>query len=268
MAESSLNCYAWLAEALHASGNITREELDYRWSLCPLNETHETRIPDETFRAVNELLRADKRLNECVLLEDMPSGARFLMPLLETISAGRVVLITYQGFDADSHDFELEVYCLKLFKQRWYVVGRSSDHPDEVRVYALDRVLEIKQLPRTYIIPPDFSPTEFFRNFYGVWVSEAKPERVVVRTTVHGAYFLRSLPLHHSQREIEHIPDTTFSSGDGYSVFEFWIVPTYDFQQELQTHGAELQVLEPQWLVERFRQLGAAYTRIYSHPEA
>ena len=301
-----LSCYTWLADTIHAARRISREELDYRWSLSSLNERHEHRIPDDVLRewiegvrtmlgvqivrdlqtgaytienegaysentmqhwllnalAVADLAR-DEQLRGRVLLEDMPSGARCLLPVLDAIRRGHALRITYQGFDAEPHDFEFEPYCLKAFKQRWYAVGRSSDHPDDVRVYALDRMLEVAPLPRLYTIPADFDAADFFRYAYGVWVGEQKPERVVVQVSVHEAYYLRSLPLHHSQREIEYVPDTTFNSGDGYAVYEYWLVPTYDFMQELQTHGAQLQVLEPRWLASKFRQLGEAYCRMY-----
>ena len=52
--------------------------------------------------------------------------------------------------------------------------------------------------------------------------------------------YLRSLPLHHSQEEIE--------TNDDYSIFTLRVRPTFDFQQELLKHGDTLEVLEPQWL--------------------
>ena len=50
-------------------------------------------------------------------------------------------------------------------------------------------------------------------------------------------HYLRSLPLHHSQREIE--------SNTDYTIFEYKIAPTYDFIQEILSHGNQLEVLSP-----------------------
>lgn len=45
--------------------------------------------------------------------------------------------------------------------------------------------------------------------------------------------------MHHSQREIRQEGDYTF--------FEYFLRPTYDFRQEILSHGAEIEVLSPYW---------------------
>ena len=52
---------------------------------------------------------------------------------------------------------------------------------------------------------------------------------------------LRSLPLHHSQKEVEPC------------VFEWFVAPTLDFIQQLRTYGSELEILQPQSLREQFK---------------
>ena len=54
--------------------------------------------------------------------------------------------------------------------------------------------------------------------------------------------YVRDLPLHHSQKEAE-ITDT-------YSVFEYHIKPTLDFEQEILSRGTDMEVLAPLWLRE------------------
>lgn len=49
---------------------------------------------------------------------------------------------------------------------------------------------------------------------------------------------LRTLPKHHSQKEIK----TTKQ----YSDFEYFMAPTFDFRQEILREGSELEVLEPE----------------------
>lgn len=61
-----------------------------------------------------------------------------------------------------------------------------------------------------------------------------------MKVTASQSNYLRSLPLHHSQQEIQ----TT----DEYSIFELILRPTYDFQQEILWNGEEVEVLEPLWL--------------------
>jgi predicted DNA-binding transcriptional regulator YafY len=69
-------------------------------------------------------------------------------------------------------------------------------------------------------------------------------ESVLLRATPFRANYLRSLPLHHSQKEVERT--------DEYSLFEYWIAPTADFIQELRSFLPDIIVLRPLWLREKF----------------
>lgn len=165
--------------------------------------------------------------------------------------------LSYQRFDAaEAHEMTFEPYCIKVFKQRWYTAGRSSDHPAEIRVYALDRVQQMEMLNQTYTIPIGFDAKQFFKDYYGIFRdNDAIPQRIIIRVSAQAAPYLRSLPLHASQRETER--------NDQSSVFEYYIVPTFDFIQELRTHGANIEVLSPQTLVDAFRHLIQDYTKLY-----
>ena len=56
------------------------------------------------------------------------------------------------------------------------------------------------------------------------------------------AKFLRSLPLHHSQKEVKPC------------VFEWHVAPTLDFIQQLRTYGSEMEILKPISLREQFKE--------------
>lgn len=49
--------------------------------------------------------------------------------------------------------------------------------------------------------------------------------------------YVRALPLHHTQREVE--------TGEWYSVFEYRMKPTFDLRQELLSRGDAVEVLSP-----------------------
>lgn len=195
-------------------------------------------------------------LREQIILEDIPSGARFLTTLIEAMREKHSVQLTYQRFNAEqAHSFRFSPYCVKVFKQRWYTAGLSSDHPGEVRVYSLDRIHAIESLAETYTIPKDFRAKEFFNNVYGIFVSKEEPQIVQLKVVAGAANYLRSLPLHHSQTETEQHAD--------YSIFTLYLAPTFDFIQELRTFGDEIEVLSPDSLVESFRNLAQAYRKMY-----
>lgn len=52
--------------------------------------------------------------------------------------------ITYQSYWKNkSYTFYIEPYCVKVFKQRWYVVARIPYY-DAVMIYALDRIQDLQ----------------------------------------------------------------------------------------------------------------------------
>ena len=70
-------------------------------------------------------------------------------------------------------------------------------------------------------------------------MKDLKPVTVELRVEAYQAKYVRSLPLHSSQKEI--------STTDEYSVFQYHLVPTFDFRQEILSRGPAVEVLTPQW---------------------
>jgi len=189
--------------------------------------------------AVNNALTESTSLRRRIQVEKIPEGTHYLPTIIQAMRDNNVLEITHSRFGQPAHTITLEPYCLKVFKQRWYVYGRPSDHPTERRIYALDRISELQPLPQTFTLPKNFSAEEEFATYYGVF-TDKKAEHVRIRVSGRGAFFLRSLPLHHSQKEV--------LQNDDYSEFTFFIAPTFDFIQQLRTYGSQLIVLSPQWL--------------------
>ncbi len=195
--------------------------------------------------AVNHLINESHRLKRRILFEEIPSGQRFLTQIIEAMRDGLIVEITYQSFWADKPStFEVEPLCVKVFRQRWYLVARST-YDGKIRVYALDRIHEMLTTDNRFEMPADFDPQGYFHDAFGVIVDEdIKVETVRLKVDYNQSKYMRSLPLHHSQREVE----TT----DKYSVFELRLRPTVDFVQELLSQcypNDAVEVLEPAWLV-------------------
>ena len=93
---------------------------------------------------VNSLLKDSKKLRDRILFEHVPSGEKFLAPIIEALRDHYSIQITHQGFGKPRpYTFVVEPYCLKMFKQRWYMLARSP-YDDEFRVYGLDRILALE----------------------------------------------------------------------------------------------------------------------------
>ena len=195
--------------------------------------------------AVHSMLDQAKDITNCVLYEDIPEGTQYLSLIVDAIRHRTQLQLTYHSFNRqEQYELMLSPYCLKVFKQRWYVAGCPSTHPNETRIYALDRVQMMRPTEHTFIYPKKFDAKTFFAPYYGVF-RNATPTKVIIEANPQSTQFLRLLPLHDSQKELRQFHGNTF--------FEYYIAPTLDFIQELRTHGTDIRVREPEELVKIFR---------------
>ena len=208
--------------------------------------------------ALNNLTNISAGMRDRVIFEEIPEGMRYLSTIINAMKENRRLVVSYQGFKrTEPHTFLLDPYCLKVFKQRWYLVGKPEDHPEEKepRVYALDRVKDMAVTDKSFHLPAAFKPATFFENQFGIDRSKTKAEKIRVKVANWDANFLISLPLHASQRVAE--------SNDEYTVFEYKLAPTYDFIMELRKYGSKLEVLAPQSLREEFAEEAKHLTQMY-----
>lgn len=183
-----------------------------------------------------------------ILLEHIPSGEHYLATVLEAMQANRVLRVVYKSFFKNETDsFTLSPYALKIFRQRWYVLGASS-HREGLRTFALDRVQDLSIGEESFVLPRGFSAEKYFADFFGI-VADKEQELEEVCLRVYGkqiAYF-KSLPLHKSQRILQ--------ESKAYTDVSLSLSPTYDFLQELLHHGPLVEVLSPEWLRNELREM-------------
>jgi predicted DNA-binding transcriptional regulator YafY len=104
-------------------------------------------------------------------------------------------------------------------------------------------------------MPVYFSPQAYFSEYFGVLTNDTPMAHVIIRAHKWMPNYLRTLPLHHSQRELVSTPD--------YTDFSFDIRPTSDFLGELLRHSDGIEVLEPLDLREKMRQMIADTLKRY-----
>ncbi|MEZ3550955.1 MAG: WYL domain-containing protein [Muribaculaceae bacterium] len=187
--------------------------------------------------AVGNIIGENLSLKGRILINEIPSGRDHLTTILEALKGNRIVNITYHPFNREhSYSFPIEPYCVKLFENRWYVLGRNNR--DEIRIYGLDRLEEVELTDTTFKLPKDFDAAEFFATKFGIVIGyDVKPERIIIRANKEHKHYLKTLPLHHSQRLIK---DNSVSA-----YFELFLSPTYDFVMKLLQAGAMIQVVSP-----------------------
>ncbi len=205
---------------------------------------------------LNNILEESATLRNNILLENIPSGGRWLTTIIEAIKNKKALEMSYQSFNySEPATFCIHPYCLKLFKQRWYMLGRS-EHIEKPRIYSLDRIKELQLSKIKLQIPKKFNARDYFQNYFGAIINQdIKPCFIELWADSAQAKYFKSLPLHHSQQIKEENEEGT--------IFEYYLAPTFDFKQEILRHGAQVKILSPKDLQKDVRAEIAAMSKLY-----
>ncbi len=207
---------------------VLREDSVQNWMLSTLS--------------VGNMVEESQSLHSRILLEHVPSGGDKLQQVIKAMKENRMISLTYRRYGSpENATYKLAPYCVKLFRQRWYLVARFES--GMFSTFSFDRIEKEELLDEKFKIDEDFDAARFFSDSYGIVVDDRiTPERIVLRAYGYERYYLRDLPLHHSHKEI--------ASTDEYCDFELKLRPTSDFKAQLLSRGQWVEVLEPQSLAD------------------
>ena len=207
-----------------------------------------------TFTVNNLLNLGRERLSGRVSVEDIPSGHRHLTTILEAMTEGYEIEITYQKYtSSQASSYTLRPYAVKEFAKRWYVIGYCLER-DAVRVYGLDRVMGIDLTSNTFRMPSGFDVDELFATSFGIYLPEEAGKTIVFRTSQTEARFLRDLPIHSSQKELRGKElreaqqefarqDIMGNAEDVY--FSIFVCPNENLIMEFCKYAGRVEVLSP-----------------------
>ena len=185
----------------------------------------------------NNLITSARDISDKIFLEEVPSAREYLAQIIEALRLSTAVRFDYHSYTRSrpTRGIVLEPYFVRIFRQRWYVVGRHVAE-NRLKTYALDRMLRLEQTSTKYQVPEDFSADAYFADSFGIVVDQAEPKRITLKVDSTQAKYFRALPLHRSQTEMV---------TDKYSIFNYRMRVTRDLVQELLSHGSSIEVLEP-----------------------
>ena len=214
-----------------ANKDVLQEQTVQNWMLSTLT--------------VNNLVSEKVSLHKCILLENIPVEGERLRTVIDAMSASVRLRITYRRYDSDEEkEMNIEPYCIKLFRQRWYVLG---NFPSGYKaVFSFDRILDMSLTDEHFDVDKDFDATEYFGECYGVTVGDGT-EKETIRLRAFGdiRFYLRDLPLHSSQRIV--------ANADDYVDYDVDVRPTADFIGQIMSYGEWLKILSPQHVVETIK---------------
>jgi hypothetical protein len=195
--------------------------------------------------AINNSIEKSQVLHNRILFENIPSGRKYLQEIIDAMSHNKVIMVKHAKFGHEPKTVPLEPWALKVFKQRWYLLGKLH-YPDVDKpvFYSLDRVEKVDLSEETFSLPKQFDAYEYLLDFYGVTLIWEKPQRVKIKVDASQVKYFRTLPVHWTQKEVE--------TNDEFSIFEYHLIPSFEFIQEILSHGGYVEVLEPTEFKEEF----------------
>ena len=191
-----------------------------------------------TFTVNNMLSLGKERLSGRVSVEDIPSGHNHLTSVMEAMTEGHVIRISYLKYTSSKADiYTLRPYAVKEFAKRWYIIGYCLER-EALRVYGLDRVHSLDILEERFEMEKGFDVDELLATSFGIYLPEEAAKTITFRTSATEAKYLRDLPIHSSQEEV---------SSDGRTVtFSIFVCPNRNLIMEFCKYGDRLEVLSPE----------------------
>lgn len=208
---------------------------------------------------ISNRIHESKSLYKRVLLEDVPTDYGKLDIIMNGMKKNVRLKIAYRKYDimATMPKVVIEPYCVKMFHNRWYVLGRlhreiNGKRTTSFSLFSLDKIVWVMLTDEKFTLPEDFDAREYFANYFGSIIFDGtKPETVVLRAYGREAREMELRALHHSQEKLR--------QNDEYSDFKYYLCPTTDFRDYIIGRGSRLKVLSPKWLADEIR---------YKHQEA
>ena len=195
---------------------------------------------------MSDLLWHARPLHDRILLEDFPSEKGRMIPVLEAMTLSVKLSILYQRYGAEEvKRHTVAPYCIKQYKRRLYLVG--ANEKGVITSYSFDRIVSMKATLEKFRVPAAFDAQAYFFYSYGVVVDEEKypPRKVVLRATANEAFYLRDVPIHHTQKEV--------ATTEEYSDFAYTISITDDLIGFILSRADRLKVISPASLAEEVK---------------
>jgi predicted DNA-binding transcriptional regulator YafY len=224
-------------------------EYDFSGKFYYIEDEYDPEISDRIFEAIDvyHALKINEQNKPHIYLDKRKmQGTEHLYGLLHAIRNRLQITFSYQTYYWE-HPVTRTVNALALkeFKYRWYLLAR--DHYDNhVKVYALDRMKDLEVSKTRFPKDNDFDMNNIQKHCFGIIIpQDAKPQKVVLSFEPFQGKYIKSLPLHDTQKIlIDNEEELRISLN---------IYLTHDLKMELLSYGEDVKVIEPETLAEEMK---------------
>lgn len=168
-------------------------------------------------------------------------GISYFSELLLAILTKRVLKLKYTPYGKDTQTVNVYPYHLKQFNDRWYLIAQAIGYQSYAH-YALDRIDGFEEVAIAYK-EPEVNFSEYFDDVIGVTVPDGDAEDIVMKVTGKRFNYIRTKPLHLSQRTIE--------EADDYAIISINVKVNNELESLILSFGDDMEVISPESFRER-----------------
>ncbi len=171
-------------------------------------------------------------------------GLQFLQPILEAILKQRKIRFTHAPFHKKAPlTYVAEPYLLKEFENRWYLVATIPANGNKLRFYGVDRIWSLDVLPDTFHLDPEVNPVKAFNDRIGISTPHQGMQVVELSCNPDQAAYLKTLPLHHSQKIIKDDEDELR--------LQLMVEPNFELERKMLELTDCVTIRYPEWLANK-----------------
>lgn len=204
--------------------------------------------------------RKKRESNGLIHLDAPPryKGLEWIPAIADAIRSREILRISYQSFDRkEPKEYRIEPYHLREYNNRFYVFAKSTKETKPgLRTFGLDRIIDIWPAGQ-YFEEKSFDETGYFKNLIGIsFTPDEKPKKIVLSFTPQQGKYLKTQPLHQSQKILK--------DNNQECRIELELVPNYELMMILLSYGSKVKVIQPKMLAEKIKQEAENMMRLYT----
>jgi len=171
-------------------------------------------------------------------------GQKWINTLKKSIQKEETISIDYEPFGRATYVRTVSPYIIKEYNNRWFLIGYDHE-ATAISTIALDRIKDLRLSLRTLHREPTFHPDDYLKDIVGISVNQENAKcRVLFKAYGNQGHYIKTKPLHPSQSITE--------MSDNHAIFCIEVIPNFELESKLLGYGEQVEVLEPEWLREKF----------------
>jgi len=200
----------------------------------------------ETFEMFRSMNMAQDLGNVLYSERERPKGMDQMYGLIHAIKNRLRIRFEYTKFTEEtSSNRSGNPYALKEYNRRWYLL-LQDDSDKRLKIFGLDRMGDLEITNERYPAASQPDVEAMFAHCFGITLpADEQPQEVILAFPPIQAEYVKSLPLHHSQKIVSETADELHVSINVYL--------TIDLEKQILSYGEEAKVIQPTVLAERIK---------------